>query len=230
MNDEEARLYYGEECYDLIKKIYEFCRESDYVIYQHATDLESANDIMQKGFIVQSAEIDDIPTEVLENMPIAFEYDNNRIRTSIYIGGQCEVRLSGIRDELDDTQHFFENTYCNLDFDSLSNPDVNRSGFGATCLFVVPKYLTGSREYIQYGVTDAHFDDWENRQIPKTCFERRVIPTQFCIGYLDVINKRFIANPSFQFNYGVTDEFALGTTTTSQRDLSSELDKSSRKK
>lgn len=230
MTDEEARLYYGEKCYSLIKKIYEFCRKSDYVIYQHATDLESANNIMQKGFIVQSMEIDNIPTDILKNRPIAFEYNDKKIRTSIYNGGQCGVRLNGIRDELADTQHFFENTYCNLDFGSLSNPNVNRSGFGATCLFVVPKYLTGSREYVQYGVTDAHFDDWENRQIPKTYFERRVIPTQFCIGYLDVINKRFIVNTNFQFNYGVTDEFALGTTTTSQIDLSNELEKISRRK
>lgn len=230
MTDEEARLYYGEKCYSLIKKIYEFCKESDYVIYQHATDLESANNTIQKGFIVQSEEIDDIPTNILENMPIAFEYDDEGIRTSIYNGGQCEVRLSGIRDELDDTQHFFENTYCNLDFGILSNPDVNRSGFGATCLFVVSKYLTGSREYVQYGVTDDHFDDWEDRQIPKTYFERHVIPTQFCIGYLDVINKRFILNPNFQLNYGVTDEFALGTTTRSEIDLSIEFDKISSKK
>ena len=187
MTNEEARLYYGEKCYSLIKKIYEFCKESDYVIYQHATDLESANNIIQKGFIVQSVEIDDIPTNILENMPIAFEYDDEGIRTSIYNGGQCDVRLSGIRDELADTQHFFENTYCNLDFDSLSNPNVNRSGFGATCLFVVPKCLTGSRQYVQYGVTDVHFDDWENRQIPKTYFERQVIPTQFCIGYYKIV-------------------------------------------
>ena len=230
MTDEEARLYYGEKCYSLIKKIYEFCKESDYVIYQHATDLESANNIIQKGFIVQSVEIDDIPTNILENMPIAFEYDDEGIRTSIYNGGQCEVRLNGVKDELFDTQHFFENTYCNLDFGSLSNPDVNRSGFGATCLFVVSKYLTGSREYVQYGVTDVHFDDWENRQIPKTYFERHVIPTQFCIGYLDVINKGFILNPNFQLNYGVTDEFALGTTTKSGIDLSIEFDKISKRK
>lgn len=226
MTNEEARLYYGEKCYSLIKKIYEFCKESDYVIYQHATDLESANNIIQKGFIVQSVEIDDIPTNILENMPIAFEYDDEGIRTSIYNGGQCEVRLNGVKDELADTQHFFENTYCNLDFGSLSNPNVNRSGFGATCLFVVPKCLTGSRQYVQYGVTDAHFDDWENRQIPK----RQVIPTQFCIGYLDVINKRFILNPNFQLNYGVTDEFALGTTTKSEIDLSIEFDKISKRK
>lgn len=90
------------------KKIYEFCKESDYVIYQHATDLESANNIIQKGFIVQSVEIDDIPTNILENMPIAFEYDDEGIRTSIYNGGQCDVRLSGIRDELADTQHFLK--------------------------------------------------------------------------------------------------------------------------
>lgn len=57
MTNEEARLYYGEKCYSLIKKIYEFCKESDYVIYQHATDLESANNIIQKGFIVQSVEM-----------------------------------------------------------------------------------------------------------------------------------------------------------------------------
>ena len=230
MTNEEARLYYGEKCYSLIKKIYEFCRESNYVIYQHATDLESADNIMQKGFIVQSEEIDDIPTDILKNKPIAFEYDDERIRTSIYNGGQCEIRLSGVKDELADTQHFFENTYCNLDFDSLSNPNVNRSGFGATCLFCVPRYITGSREYIQYGITDAHFDDWEDRQVPKTCFKRRVIPTQFCIGYLDVINKKFVINPNFQFNYGITDEFALGSTSTSERDLSIELNKTSRRK
>ena len=230
MSDEEAKLYYGEKCYFLIKKIYKFCRESDYIIYQHATDLESANNIMQKGFIVQSRKIDNIPTVVLENSPIAFEYDDKGIRTSIYSGEQCEVRLNGIRDELADTQHFFENTYCNLDFGSLSNPNVNRSGFGATCLFVVSKYLTGSREYMQYGITDAHYDDFEDRQIPKTYFEREVIPTQFCIGYLDVINKEFIVNPNFQFNYGVTDEFVLGSITTSGRDLASELDKTNKKK
>ena len=50
MTNEEARLYYGEKCYSLIKKIYEFCKESDYVIYQHATDLESANNIIQKRY------------------------------------------------------------------------------------------------------------------------------------------------------------------------------------
>ena len=83
---------------------------------------------------------------------------------------------------------------------------------------------------MQYGVTDVHFDDWENRQIPKTYFERHVIPTQFCIGYLDVINKRFILNPNFQLNYGVTDEFALGTTTKSGIDLSIEFDKISKRK
>ena len=230
MTNEEAKLYYGEKCYSLIKKIYEFCRKSNYVIYQHATDLESADNIIQKGFIVQSEEIDDIPTDILKSKPVAFEYNNEKIRTSIYNGGQCEIRLSGIKDELADTQHFFENTYCNLDFGSLSNPDVNRSGLGATCLFCVSKYIVGSREYIQYGITDAHFDDWEDRQVPKTYFVRKVIPTQFCIGYLDVINKKFIINPNFQFNYGITDEFVLGSTTTSKRDLSIELNENSRRK
>lgn len=230
MTNEEAKLYYGEKCYSLIKKIYEFCRKSNYVIYQHATNLESADNIIQKGFIVQSEEIDDIPTDILKSKPVAFEYNNEKIRTSIYNGGQCEIRLSGIKDELADTQHFFENTYCNLDFGSLSNPDVNRSEFGATCLFCVSKYIVGSREYIQYGITDAHFDDWEDRQVPKTYFVRKVIPTQFCIGYLDVINKKFIINPNFQFNYGITDEFVLGSTTTSKRDLSIELNENSRRK
>ena len=83
MTNEEARLYYGEKCYSLIKKIYEFCKESDYVIYQHATDLESANNIIQKGFIVQSVEIDDIPTNILENMPIAFEYDDEGKKVAV---------------------------------------------------------------------------------------------------------------------------------------------------
>lgn len=97
-------------------------------------------------------------------------------------------------------------------------------------MFCVSKDIVGSRKYIQYGINDAHFDDWEDRQVPKTYFVRRVIPTQFCIGYLDVINKKFIINPNFQFNYGITDEFVLGSTTTSERDLSIELNENSRRK
>ena len=75
MSNEEARLYYGEKCYSLIKKIYEFCRKSNYVIYQHATDLKSADNIIQKGFIVQSEEVDDIPTDILKNKPIGVSID-----------------------------------------------------------------------------------------------------------------------------------------------------------
>ena len=74
-----------------------------------------------------------------------------------------------------------------------------------------------------------HFDDWEDQQVPETYFERHIIPKQFCIGYLDVNNKKFVANPNFQFNYGITDEFALGTTTAMERDLSVELENSIRR-
>lgn len=230
MTDEEARLYYGENVYSLIKKIYEVCKKSDHIIYQHATDLKSADNIMQKGFIVYSDKIDNIPTDILKNKPIATEYytdeAGDKIRTSIYNGGQHERGYTSITDELADTQHFFENTNCNLDFGSLSNPDINRSGDGTTCLFVVSKYFTGSREYRQYGITDTHYDYFEDKQVPKTYFERRVIPTQFCIGYLDVRNKKFVFNPKFQFNYGVTDDFTLSGTTTLERDLSIEIENS----
>lgn len=229
MNDEDAKSYYGEECYSLIKTIYKFCKESNQIIYQHATNLESANDIVQRGFIVRGGEIGYIPNDVLKNTPIAFEYDEDGLKSTIYSGPQCELNMRGLRDELDNTQHFFENAYCNLNWSTLSNPNVNRSNFGATCLFVVSKYFKGSREYVQYGVTDSHYDNWEDKQMPETFFERHVIPTQFCIGYLDVINKRFVVNPNFQLNYGITDEFVLGTTFPKQIDLSNKLNQSSRK-
>ena len=109
-------------------------------------------------------------------------------------------------------------------FGSLTNPNINRSGFGATCIFVVSKEFNGSREYKQFGVVEPYFDDWEGHEIPESYFERHIIPAQFCIGYLDVKNKRFVANPVFQFNYGITDEFKLGTTTSTERDLSIEFE------
>lgn len=226
LTDEEAKLYYGEECYNLLVKIFKFCREADYIIYQHATDLESADNIMQKGFIVQSSKIDDVPIDILTSMPTGFEYDENGVKSSIYNGSQCQVRENGIRDELSDTQHFFENINCNLDFGSLTNPNVNRSNIGATCIFIVPKTFYGSREYKQYGVIESHYDDWEDKEVPESYFERHIIPKQLCIGYLDVKNKRFVANPNFQFNYGITDNFVLGAESITQRDLSIELNNS----
>lgn len=229
MNYEEAKEYYGEELCNLLIKIFDFCKQSGYVIYQHATDLDSANNIMKKGYICSTTEINSIPGEILDTAPIDCTYDEDGVKTLIYNGGQCQLRQSGIRDELSDTQHFFENTYCNLDFDSLTNPDINRSGFGATCIFAVSKSFSGSREYRQYGVIESHFDDWEDQEIPKSFFERHIIPTQFCIGYLDVKNKRFVANSNFRFNYGIMDEFALGSTTSIQRDLSVELENNIRR-
>ena len=90
----------------------------------------------------------------------------------MYNDGQCQLRQNGIRDELSDIQHFFKNTYCNLDFGSLTNLNINRSEFGVTCIFVVSKEFNGSREYIQFGVVESHFDDWEDHEIPKSFFER----------------------------------------------------------
>ena len=52
---------------------------------------------------------------------------------------------------------------------------------------------------------------------------------KFCIGYLDVKNKRFVANPNFQFNYGITDDFALGRTTPIEIDLTIELENNIRR-
>ena len=230
MSIEEAKAYYGEELCNLLTKIYNFCKRSGYIIYQHATDVDSASHIMKNGFFCLTSIIDSIPSEVLKNNPIDYEIDEDDVKTTIYNGEQCQIRTSGIRDELADTQHFFENTYCNLDFGNLTNPKINRSGFGATCIFVVPKSFQGSREFIQYGVVEAHFDDYSDIEVPETYFERHVIPKQFCIGYLDVKNKKFVANPDFQFNYGITDEFTLGSTTSIQRDLSVELNNNIRQR
>lgn len=229
VNYEEAKEYYGDELCNLLIKIYNFCKQSGYVIYQHATDLESANNIMKKGFICSTTEIDSLPNEILEDAPIDCIYDKDGVKTLMYNGWQCQLRQNGIRDELSDTQHFFENTYCNLDFGSLTNPNINRSGFGATCIFAVSKEFNGSREYKQFGVVESHFDDWEDHEIPESFFERNIIPNQFCIGYLDVENKRFVANPNFQFNYGITDDFVLGSTTSIQRDLTIELENNIRR-
>ena len=230
LNYEEAQIYYGEELYNLLIKIYNFCKNNGYIIYQHATDLDSANSIMRKGFICSKSEIESLPNEILDDTPIEYEIDADGVQTAIYNGGQCQLRQNGIRDELDDTQHFFENTYCNLNFNNLTNPKVNRSGFGATCIFVVSKFFHGSREYKQYGVIESHFDDWEECEVDESYFERHVIPKQFCIGYLDVKNKKFVANPNFRFNYGITDEFEIGTTSSVQRDLSVDLNNNIRRK
>lgn len=229
MSYEEAKEYYGEELCNLLIKIYDFCKKSGDVIYQHATDLDSANNIIRNGFICSTSKIASIPIKILENSPVDCIQDENGVKTYIYNGEQCGLRENGIRDELSDTQHFFENTNCNLDFDSLTNPNINRSGFGATCIFVVSKDFHGSREYKQFGVVESHFDDWEDQQVPETYFERHIIPKQFCIGYLDVNNKRFLANSSFRFNYGITDEFVLGTTSATERDLSIELENNFRR-
>ena len=223
MSIEETKNYYGEELCNLLIKIYDFCKQDGYIIYQHATDLDSANNIMEKGFICFTSDINSIPSEALQTNPIDYEIDEYGVKATIYNGGQCQLRQDAVRDELSNTQHFFENTYCNINFGDLTNPEINRSGFGATCIFAVSKSFQGSREFIQYGIIETHYDDWEDKEVPETYFERYVIPKQFCIGYLDVTNKRFVANPDFQFNYGITDEFALGAITPIQRDLSVEL-------
>lgn len=218
LSDAEAKSYYGEDLYNLIKKIYEFCRVSEYTIYQHATDIEAANNIMKKGYIVSTEELQELPSDISLEKASDVEYDGD-VKTYIIDGEKCEMRLNGIRDELSDTQHFFENEYCNLDFGSITNPGVNRSGFGATCLFIIPKSIQGSREYLQYGITESHFDEWEDSEVPETYFFRQVIPKQFLIGYLDVKNKRFVFNSEFQFGYGLTDEFELGLSSILQSDL-----------
>ena len=139
--------------------------------------------------------------------------DDGDTKTLIYNGGQCPIRQRGIRNELSDTQHFYENTYCNLDFGNLTNPNVNRSGIVATCIFVVSKQFAGSREYKQFEIVESHFEDWADQEVSEKYFERHIIPTQFYIGYLDVKNKKFVANSNFKLNYGITDEFSLGTVT-----------------
>ena len=224
MSIEEAKNYYGEELCNLLIKIYDFCKQDGYIIYQHATDLDSANNIMEKGFICFESNINSIPSEALQTNPIDYEIDEDGVKTTIYNGGQCQLRQDCARDELSNTQHFFENTYCNLNFGDLTNPEINRSGFGATCIFAVSKNFQGSREFIQYGIIETHYDDWKDKEVPETYFERYVVPKQFCIGYLDVTNKRFVANPDFRFKYGITDEFELGSTTSIERDLSVELE------
>lgn len=221
LTEHEARAYYGEKCCDLLTQIFEFCRGENYTIYQHATSPESANNIMQKGFIVYQDDIDSIPDNILKNNPIAVERDEEGVRTFIYDGDKCKARLSGISDELSDTQHFFANTSCRLDYGDLTDPPVSRNtnGYGATLLFVVSNEVEGSREYEQYGVVEPHYDDWNDEEVEESFFERRVVPRQFCIGYLDVENRRFVANSNFRFNYGVEDGFVMGYESTSQHDL-----------
>ncbi len=230
LTEEEARLYYGDELCNLIQKIYEFCKKSGYIIYQHATDVKSANKIMTKGYKVLTDKLDELPNDVKSQEPIEIEYDDENARTYIYNGKKCKIRSNGIRDELSDTQHFFENTNCNLNFGDITSPNVSRSNYGATCLFVVSKSITGSREYVQYGIKEEHFDDFEDEVIPETYFARYVIPKQFCIGFLDVKNKEFVFNPNFQFNYGVTDEFELGISSQIQTDLSTIIQNNTERK
>ena len=57
VNYEEAKEYYGDELCNLLIKIYNFCKQSGYVIYQHDTDLGSADNIMKRGFIVQQLKL-----------------------------------------------------------------------------------------------------------------------------------------------------------------------------
>ena len=83
MSIEEAKNYYGEELCNLLIKIYNFCRQSGYIIYQHATDLDSANNIMKKGFICSTNDINNIPSEALQNNPIDYEIDEDGVKTTI---------------------------------------------------------------------------------------------------------------------------------------------------
>lgn len=218
LTEEEAMLYYGVKCYDLIEKIYKFCREAGYTIYQHATNIESASNIMMKGFCGPSSSIEKVPIDIINKKPDDIEIDEEGVKTKLYNGEKCQTgEFDVFFDQLSDGQHFFQNTNCRLDFGSLTNPNVNRNpeGIGATILFVVPNSFSGSRDYEQYGVVESHYDDFEDQEVPESYFERHVVPKQFCIGYLDVKNKRFIANPYFQFNYGIADEFELSTTSES---------------
>lgn len=229
LTEEEARQYYGARCCDLIEKIYRFCREAGYTIYQHATNVESADNIMNKGFYGTERFIQDLPINIKNRQPDYIETDEDGIKTKLYDGGKCQTsEFMPLFDQLSDGQHFFENINCFLDFGSLTNPNVNRNsdGFGATVLFAVSKSISGSRDYEQYGVKDSYYDDCEDREVSEEYFERHVVPKQFCIGYLDVKNKRFVANPNFRFNYGITDEFELGTTSSIEQDLSNDLNNS----
>ena len=99
MNYEKAKEYYGEGLCNLLIKIYNFCKQSGYVIYQHATDLDSANNIIKNGFVCSTTEIDSIPSEILEDGPIDCIYDEDGVKTLIYNGRQCQLRQSGITDE-----------------------------------------------------------------------------------------------------------------------------------
>lgn len=223
MTYEEALNYYGEDCCNILKRIFNFCKNNNYIIYQHATNVESANNIIERGFIISDITIlEHIPSELYHRTPDSIEYDEEGIKTSIYNGEQCQFGFLG-KDELSDTQHFFENTFCDLDFNDLTDPNINRSGFGATCLFVVSKSVDGSREYYQHCIKESYYDDLDEEEVPETCFERKVIPRQLCIGYLDVKNKTFKFNPNFQFNFGVVDEFELGFSSREEMDLSNEI-------
>lgn len=228
---DEAQKYYGKDVCDLLAKIYEYCKKSNYTIYQHTTDVESANNIMKRGFIVSTDIIDEIPAGVLSTNPDDIEVDEDGVKTTFYDAGQCDVRFMGVEDELSDNQHFFQNTVCNLDFGMLTNPNVNRTSTGATLIFCVSNDFEGSREFKKIGVTDSYYDDFDDRLIPETYCERHVIPKQFCIGYLDAENKRFVSNPAFEFEYGIRDEFQLSYVTQHNEyiDLSNSLLSDSKK-
>ena len=57
MSIEKTKKYYYKKLCNLLIKIYDFCKQSGYIIYQHATDLNSANNIMKKGFICSTNDI-----------------------------------------------------------------------------------------------------------------------------------------------------------------------------
>ena len=234
LTEEEARQYYGDSCCDLLEKIYLFCKEAGYIVYQHVTNVESAENIMNKGFFGKRRFLEMLPIELTRKKPDFIEIDEDGVKTKIYDGAKCQTcEFDVLFDLLSDGQHFFENRNCILDFGSLTNPNVNRNpnGIGATVLFIVPNSISyTSRDYEQYGLVESYYDDTADREVPESYFERHVVPKQFCIGYLDIKNRRFVANPNFQFNYGVTDEFELGSISSIGRDLSNDLSRQFGKK
>lgn len=82
-----------------------------------------------------------LPIDITNKNPDSIEISKDGVKTFLYNGGQCQRFMSEISDELSDTQHFFENVSCHLDYGSLTNPYVNRKASGATVLFIVPKVL-----------------------------------------------------------------------------------------
>lgn len=222
LTEKEAEEYYGIECCDLIRRIYSFGKNNNYSIYQHATDLNSAQSIIQRGFGKGDVHIDSVPQRFLSSKPIYFESDEDGTKTYFYDGGPVSETDFFKVDELADTQHFF-NSECNLDFGSLTNANVNRTGKGATCLFMVSNYVKGSRSRYQYCVTESGYDNFSDEEIPERYSIIEVIPRQYCLGYLDVKNKKFVFNPNFQFNFGIDDEFAMGRSNIEEQNLSNEI-------